>query len=58
MTATVTSLTPGKIALVAAVAAVVIVMTVSFRGHGWRVDALLWAAVVVGLGLLVFVVLT
>jgi hypothetical protein len=54
----VTPLTPGKIALVAAVAAVVIVMTVWFRGHGWRVDALLWVAVAVALGLLVFVVLS
>ena len=36
---------PGKVALVAAVAAVIIVMMVWFRGHGWRVDALLWVAV-------------
>jgi hypothetical protein len=50
----VTPLTPGKIALVAAV---VIVMTVWFRGHGWRVDALLWAAATATLALLMLVVL-
>jgi hypothetical protein len=37
----------GKIALFAAVAMVVTVMTVWFRGHGWRVDALLWVVVAV-----------
>jgi hypothetical protein len=47
-------LTPGKIALVAAV---VIVMTVWFRGHGWRVDALLWAAVTATVVLLALVML-
>ena len=54
----VTFLTPGKIALVAAVAAIIIVMMVSFRGHGWRVDALLWVAVTATVVLLSLTVLT
>jgi hypothetical protein len=53
----VTPLMPGKIALVAAIAMVVIVMTVWFRGHGWRVDALLWAAVTATVALLMLVLL-
>ena len=50
-------LTDGEIALVAALSAVVIMVAVWFRNPGWWVDALLWVAVAVGLGLLVFVVL-
>jgi hypothetical protein len=54
----VTPLTPGEIALVVALAAVVIVVAVWFRDPGGWVDALLWVAVAVGLGLLALVMLS
>jgi hypothetical protein len=58
MTATVTSLTLGEIALVIALAATVIVVAIWFRRpEGW-VDALLLLAMVAGLGFLALTVLT
>ena len=53
-----TPLTSGEIALVAALAAIVIMIAVWFRNPGSWVDALLWVAVAMGLGLLVFVLLS
>jgi hypothetical protein len=51
----VTPLAPGKIAPIAAVAAVVIVIAVWFRNPGGWIDALLLLAVAGALGLLVLV---
>ena len=50
-----TPLAPSKIALIAAVAAVVIVIAVWFRNPGGWVDALLLLAVAAALGLLALV---